>query len=61
MYHHRLRVYASKETLAKEAQLAWQLARIATDRVPVEPEAAGMIVNRFIDNAAVAIAAINRL
>lgn len=60
MYHHHLRVYASKEALAKESQLAWQLARIATDRVPVEPEVADMIINRFIDNAAVAIAAINR-
>jgi 2-methylcitrate dehydratase len=60
MYHHRLRVYASKESLPKESQLAWQLARIAADRVPVEPEVADMIINRFIDNAAVAVAAINR-
>ena len=60
LYHHRLRVYASRESLPKESQLAWQLARIATDRVPVDPEVADMIINRFIDNASVAIAAVNR-
>jgi len=60
MYHHQLRVYSSKESLPKESQLAWQLARIAADPVPVDPDVAEMIVNRCIDNAAVAIAAINR-
>ncbi|RLC17071.1 MAG: MmgE/PrpD family protein [Deltaproteobacteria bacterium] len=60
MYLHHLRVYASKENLEKENQLAWQFARIATDKVPVESDVAEMIINRLIDNSAVAIAAINR-
>jgi len=60
MYHHHLRVYPSRGSLPKESQLAWQLARIAADPVPVDPAVAAMIVNRFIDNASVAIAAINR-
>ncbi len=34
--------------------------RVAADRVPVERDVAAMLVNRIIDNAAVAIGAINR-
>jgi len=60
MYHHHLRVYPSKEALPEESQLAWRLAGVASDRVPVNPDVADMIINRFIDNAAVAVAAINR-
>src|SRR6185503_19888364 len=41
-------------------QLAWKIAGVAADRVAVDRDAAAMIVNRIIDNAAVAIAAINR-
>ncbi len=57
---HKLRVYPSKEHLAKEDQLAWKLAAMAVDPVPVDGDVSDMIVNRVIDNAAVAIAAINR-
>src|SRR5438034_7795716 len=46
--------------LEKKKQLAWKLAAVATDNAPILPEVAEMIVNRIIDNAAVAIAAINR-
>jgi 2-methylcitrate dehydratase len=60
MIYHHLRVYLSKEKLAKEKQLAWKLAMIASDMAPVDPAVAAMIANRIIDNAAVAIAAINR-
>lgn len=60
MKTHHVRVYPSKEPLAKENQLAWKLASIAADDAPVDPDAQEMAVNRIIDNASVAIAAINR-
>ena len=60
MITHRVRVFPSKVPLPKAEQLAWKLAAIATDKAPLLPEVAEMIINRVIDNAAVAIAAINR-
>jgi 2-methylcitrate dehydratase len=60
MTTHRVRVYPSKVPLPKTEQLAWKLAAVATDKAPVLPEVTEMIVNRVIDNAAVAVAAINR-
>jgi len=60
MYHHCLRVYASKELLPKDSQLAYQLARIAADDVGVDRDVTEMVISRLIDNASVAVAAINR-
>ena len=60
MKQHEVRVRPSKEHLPREDQLAWKIAAVAADKVPVEKDVAAMIVNRIIDNAAVAIAAINR-
>ena len=60
MITHEVRVHPEADRLAREDQLAWKIARVAADPVPVLPEVAEMIVNRIIDNAAVAIAAINR-
>ncbi len=60
MEMHDVRVHPEKDRLPREAQLAWKIAAVASDPVEVEPEAAEMIVNRVIDNAAVAVAAINR-
>lgn len=60
MKHHEVRVYPSKEQLPKEAQLAWKIASVATDAVAVEDDVVDMIINRIIDNASVAIAAVNR-
>ena len=40
--------------------LAWKIAGVATDKVAVPKDTAEMIINRVIDNASVAIAAINR-
>jgi 2-methylcitrate dehydratase len=57
---HPLRTYRSDENLAREDQLAWKVAQVAADPVAVEPEVAEMIVNRVIDNAAVAVASIGR-
>ena len=55
-----VKVYPSKAALRREDQLAWKIAGVAADKVAVEKPVAEMIVNRIIDNAAVAIAAINR-
>src|SRR5260221_11268091 len=60
MLFHDVKVHASASALAREDQLAWKLAAVAADPVPLEPAVREMIVNRIIDNAGVAIAAINR-
>ena len=60
MILHDVRVHPSKDNLKREDQLAWKIAGVAADKVPVEKDVAAMIVNRIIDNAAVAIGAINR-
>src|ERR1700731_989243 len=60
MQIHPVRVHPSKEQLPREEQLAWKIAGVAADAVPVQPDVTELIINRIIDNAAVAIAAINR-
>lgn len=57
---HQVRVYPSAEPLPVEEQLAWKLAAIATDPVAMKNEVVEMVANRLIDNAAVAIAAVDR-
>ena len=60
MLLHDVRVHPSKDTLQREDQLAWKIAAVAADPVAVERDVMDMIVNRIIDNAAVAIASVNR-
>jgi 2-methylcitrate dehydratase len=57
---HPVKVYPSKALLKREDQLAWKLAGVAADKVAVQKPVAEMIINRIIDNAAVAIASVNR-
>jgi len=57
---HPVRVYKSDENLAREDQLAWKIAEVAADPVAVTDEVAEMVINRIIDNAAVAAASIVR-
>ncbi|HLU83353.1 MAG TPA: MmgE/PrpD family protein, partial [Trueperaceae bacterium] len=57
---HEVRTYKSAEHLPKEQQLAWKMAAVATDPVPLEPQVVEMIGNRIIDNAAVAVASLAR-
>ena len=57
---HDIHVHPSRDNLAREDQLAWKIAGVAADRVAVQRDVAEMIVNRVIDNAAVAIASVNR-
>jgi len=60
MILHDVTVHPSKADLPREDQLAWKIAAVAADKVAVEKDVAEMIMNRIIDNASVAIAAINR-
>ncbi|NYD67634.1 MmgE/PrpD family protein [Agromyces atrinae] len=60
MHQHRVRTHRSDENLAREGQLAWKLAEVATDPVEVDADVTEMIVNRVIDNAAVAAASLVR-
>ncbi|WP_404429324.1 MmgE/PrpD family protein [Microbacterium lacus] len=57
---HHLRVHRSDEDLAREGQLAWRIAEIAADPVAVDADVVDMIINRVIDNAAVAAASLTR-
>jgi 2-methylcitrate dehydratase len=57
---HHVRVHRSDENLPREGQLAWAIARVATDPVAVDDDVADMIINRVIDNAAVAAASLTR-
>ncbi|CAL4860916.1 MmgE/PrpD family protein [Microbacterium sp. MM2322] len=57
---HHVRVYRSDEPLPREEQLAYKIAQVAVDPVAVEADVVDMIVNRIIDNAAVAAASLTR-
>src|ERR1019366_3037525 len=60
MITHHVKVYPSKVPLPKTEQLAWKIASVATDKAAIDSAAGEMVINRIIDNASVAIAAINR-
>ncbi len=60
MQHLEIKVHPSKSRLPREEQLAWKIAEVAADVVAVQSDVEEMIANRIIDNAAVAVAAINR-
>jgi 2-methylcitrate dehydratase len=57
---HDVRVHRSDENLSKDGQLAWKIAEVATDPVGVSAEVTEMVINRVIDNAAVAAASLTR-
>ncbi|NYF16775.1 2-methylcitrate dehydratase [Microbacterium sp. AK009] len=57
---HHLRVHRSDEHLAREGQLAWHIAEVAADPVEVDADTTDMVINRIIDNAAVAAASLTR-
>jgi 2-methylcitrate dehydratase len=60
MVTHEVRVYPSSFSLPQQEQLAWKIAEVAADQAPIDDDVAEMAINRVIDNAAVAIAAVNR-
>ena len=60
MKSHTVRTYKSAEKLVREDQLAWKIASMAADDVPLGADVVEMIGNRIIDNAAVAAASLAR-
>jgi 2-methylcitrate dehydratase len=60
MITHRVRVHASAERLAREHQLAWKIAEVAAATRALDADVIEMIRCRIVDNAAVALAAVNR-
>ncbi|WP_280265292.1 2-methylcitrate dehydratase PrpD [Nocardia wallacei] len=60
MKPHIVRSRASADDFPRSDHLATRIAEVAADPVPVPAEVAEMIVNRIIDNAAVAAAALRR-
>ena len=60
MITHHVKVHPSKTALPKNDQLAWKIAAVASASETIDPLASEMVTNRIIDNATVAIAAINR-
>lgn len=60
MIEHEVRVHPSADQLPRQEQLAWQIARFATGRPPVEDAVAEMVACRIVDNAAVALASFAR-
>jgi 2-methylcitrate dehydratase len=60
MVVHEVRVHPSSASLPRQAQLTWKMAELAAAAPPPEPEVAEMVACRVIDNAGVALAAIDR-
>ncbi|MGX8012766.1 MmgE/PrpD family protein [Mesorhizobium sp. ORM8.1] len=56
----KIRTYKSADELAREDQLAWKIASVASDDVPLDADVVEMIGNRIIDNASVAAASLAR-
>ncbi|MDO9591229.1 MAG: MmgE/PrpD family protein, partial [Microcella sp.] len=58
---HTVRTYKSSEPLAAPDQLAGKLAALAAEQTrPLDDASVDMVINRIIDNAAVATASIGR-
>lgn len=60
MNTHRLRTHPSSEPFPREEHLAQRFAELAAHPAPVDDDVAEMVVNRVIDNAAVAAASVGR-
>jgi 2-methylcitrate dehydratase len=60
LIEHIVSVHRSRDPHAREDELAWRIAQVATDPVATTPQAADMVINRIIDDVAVATAALSR-
>lgn len=60
MKTHSVRTRRSADDFPRHEHLAWKIAEVATDPVAVPADTSEMIVNRIIDNAAVAAASVTR-
>ena len=56
----KVKVYKSSNKLKKEDQLAWKIAEIASDNASLNEKSIDMVINRIIDNSAVALASLER-
>src|SRR3984957_12313124 len=60
MLIHGVRTHRSADDSPITEHLAYKIAQVAADPVPVAPETEAMVVNRIIDNAAVSAASVLR-
>ncbi len=60
MLIHSVRTHRSAEDFPISEHLAYKIAQVAADPVPVPPETEAMVINRIIDNAAVSAASVVR-
>src|SRR5690606_28429073 len=60
MKKHTVRVHPSVDNLPRENQLAWHIASFAANCGQLDADVVEMIACRIVDNASVALAAINR-
>ncbi len=60
MKTHSVQVRPESMRLPRHEQLAWKIAAVAADDVAVDDDVKDMVINRIIDNAGVAAAALNR-
>lgn len=59
MKRYQVRIEDPGKPLPREKQLAWRLAELASAPAPMDGPACGMVANRIIDNAGVALAALS--
>ncbi|OJZ73674.1 2-methylcitrate dehydratase [Mycobacterium paraffinicum] len=57
---HQVRARRSADDFPRSEHLAWKIAEVATDPVPVPADSEAMVINRIIDNAAVSAASVIR-
>ena len=57
---HHVRVWPSAEPHPRGDQLAWKIAEVAAERIDPDTDVVDMVINRVIDNAAVATASLGR-
>ncbi|MDP3209600.1 MAG: MmgE/PrpD family protein, partial [Rhodoglobus sp.] len=60
MKTHAVRVHRSDENLARKDQLAYKIAEVAAEKIDATDAVTDMVINRVIDNAAVAAASLTR-
>ena len=60
MKNTKVKVHSSKSNLKKIDQLAWKIAEVANDNAILNENSIDMVINRIIDNTAVAVASLQR-
>ncbi|HEU4362803.1 MAG TPA: 2-methylcitrate dehydratase PrpD [Mycobacterium sp.] len=58
MLVHAVRAHRSADDFPRSEHLAWKIAQVAADPVPVPDDTAAMVINRIIDNAGVSAASV---